>query len=70
MDNKRISYIKKLSQVSKPPLGSNSCVGLSGPMHEKLNKFLTDTFHRVRMLSGKIIYSDENIVDKDRHLLD
>jgi len=33
-------------------------------------KFVTDTFHRVQMLSGKIIYSDENIVDKDRHLLD
>jgi alkylation response protein AidB-like acyl-CoA dehydrogenase len=33
-------------------------------------KFVTDTFHRVQMLSGKIIYSDENIVDNDRHLLD
>jgi hypothetical protein len=33
-------------------------------------KFVTDTFHRVQMLSGKIIYSNENIVDKDRHLLD
>gem|GEM_PF-4410720 len=39
----------------------------------KLNlakKFVTDTFHRVQMLSGKIIYSDENIFYKDRHLLD
>lgn len=33
-------------------------------------KFVTDTFHRVQMLSGKTIYSDENIVDKYRHLLD
>jgi len=33
-------------------------------------KFVTDTFHRVQMLTGKIIYSDENIVDKYRHLLD
>jgi alkylation response protein AidB-like acyl-CoA dehydrogenase len=33
-------------------------------------KFVTDTFHRVQMLTGKIIYSDENIVDKYRYLLD
>lgn len=33
-------------------------------------KFVTDTFHRVQMLSGKILYSDENIVDEDRRLLD
>ena len=33
-------------------------------------KFVTDTFHRVQMLTGKIIYSDENIVDQYRHLLD
>jgi len=33
-------------------------------------KFVTDTFHRVQMLTGKIIYSDENIVDKYLHLLD
>ncbi len=33
-------------------------------------KFVTDTFHRVQMLSGKITYSDQSIVDKDRHLLD
>jgi hypothetical protein len=33
-------------------------------------KFVTDTFHRVQMLTGKIINSDKNIVDKYRHLLD
>jgi len=33
-------------------------------------KFVTDTFHRVQMLTGKIIYSDENVVDKYLHLLD
>jgi alkylation response protein AidB-like acyl-CoA dehydrogenase len=33
-------------------------------------KFVTDTFHRVQMLSGKILYSDEDIVDKNRRLLD
>jgi len=33
-------------------------------------KFVADTFHRVQMLSGKILYSDENIVDEDRRLLD
>jgi alkylation response protein AidB-like acyl-CoA dehydrogenase len=33
-------------------------------------KFVTDTFHRVQMLTGMIIYSDENIVDQCRHLLD
>jgi alkylation response protein AidB-like acyl-CoA dehydrogenase len=32
-------------------------------------KFVTDMFHRVQMLSGKIIYGDENIVDKHRQLL-
>jgi hypothetical protein len=33
-------------------------------------KFVLDTFHRAQMLSGKIIYSDENIVDKHRQLLE
>lgn len=33
-------------------------------------KFVTDTSHRVQMLSGKILCSDENIVDNDRRLLD
>lgn len=33
-------------------------------------KFVTDTFHRVQMLAGKIICSDENIVDKYLYLLD
>ena len=45
----------------------------SGKSDRKFNlaeKFVTDTFHRVQMLSEKIIYSDENIVDKCRHLLD
>jgi alkylation response protein AidB-like acyl-CoA dehydrogenase len=33
-------------------------------------KFVTETFHRAQMLAGKIIYSDENIVDKNRQLLE
>ena len=33
-------------------------------------KFVTDTSHRVQMLSEKILCSDENIVDNDRRLLD
>jgi len=33
-------------------------------------KYVTDTFHRVRMLTEKIICSDENIVEKHRQLLD
>ena len=33
-------------------------------------KFVTDTFHRVQMLTEKIMSSDANIVDKYRHLLD
>ena len=33
-------------------------------------KFVLDTFHRAQMLAGKIIYSDENIVDKHRQLLE
>jgi 3-(methylthio)propanoyl-CoA dehydrogenase len=33
-------------------------------------KFITDTFHRVQMLSEKILCSDENIVDEGRRILD
>jgi alkylation response protein AidB-like acyl-CoA dehydrogenase len=33
-------------------------------------KFVNDTFHRVQMLAGRIIFSDENIVDRHRHLLE
>ena len=32
--------------------------------------FVTDTFHRAQMLAGQIIYSDEDIVDKHRQLLE
>ncbi len=33
-------------------------------------RFVTDMVHRVQMLSGKILFSDENIVDEDRRLLE
>jgi alkylation response protein AidB-like acyl-CoA dehydrogenase len=33
-------------------------------------KFVSDTFHRVQMLTGKIIYSNDNIIDKHRRLLE
>ena len=33
-------------------------------------KFITDTFQRAQMLAGRIIHSDEKIVDKHRQLLE
>jgi len=33
-------------------------------------RFVTDTFHRVQMLAGKITCGDDNLINKYRPLLD